>query len=94
MIDGYVNNGHHSREAKEDVYRIKGFVKIEGEGTCILNFAFGRWNITPLTRRIVVDNERGIRLTAMLARGEGRQWEKKFSEAFSEQNVHTDYHAA
>jgi len=63
---------------KEEVYRIKGFIKIEGEGMCILNFAFGRWEITPLTRS-VKEGERGLRLTVMLARGEGRQWQKEFS---------------
>jgi G3E family GTPase len=78
---------------KEEVYRIKGFVKLEEEGICILNFAFGRWEITPLTRTIQ-DGERGLRLTVMLARGEGRQWKKEFSRGFAEQNVQIDYHPA
>ena len=78
---------------KEEVYRIKGFVKIEGEGTCILNFAFGRWQITSLTRS-VKEGEPGIRLTVMLARGEGRRWQKEFSKSFAEQNVQVHYHPA
>jgi G3E family GTPase len=77
----------------EEVYRIKGFIKIEGVGRCILNFAFGRWEIIPLTRR-VKEGDRGLRLTVMLARGEGRQWQKEFSKAFTEQNVQIDYHPA
>ena|SRR5579859_8080255 len=79
--------------SKEDVYRIKGFVKIEGEGMAILNYAFGRWDITPL-KRPVNQMEKGIRLTVMLARGEGRYWKKKLATAFAEQNVQTDFHPA
>ena len=78
---------------KEEIYRIKGFVKIEGEGMSILNFAFGRWEITPVTRNLK-DGERGVRLTVMLARGEGRQWQREFLKVFSEQNMKVDYHAA
>ena len=78
---------------KEDVYRIKGFVKIEGEGLCILNFAFGRWDLAQLTRPIR-DGEKGIRLTVMLARGEGRSYQKEFAKGFKGQNVQIDYHPA
>jgi G3E family GTPase len=78
---------------KEEIYRIKGFVKIGGQGLCILNFAFGRWEITSLTRNISKD-ERGLRLTVMLGRGEGRQWQKEFAKQFSKQNVDIHYHAA
>lgn len=78
---------------KEEVYRIKGFIKIKEEGICILNFAFGRWEIIPLTKR-VKEGDRGLRLTVMLATGEGRQWQKEFSKAFTEQNVQVDYHPA
>jgi G3E family GTPase len=78
---------------KEEIYRIKGFVKVNRQGLCILNFAFGRWELTPLTRN-VSKGEKGLRLTVMLARGEGRQWEKEFMRAFSGQNVHVHYHAA
>lgn len=79
--------------SKEDVYRIKGFVKIEGEGICILNFAFGRWDITPLTRP-VKEGEKGIRLTVMLARGEGRLYQREFEKGFGGQNVQINYHPA
>ena len=78
---------------KEQVYRIKGFVKIEGQGMCILNFAFGRWDITPLTRPMKKD-EKGIRLTVMLARGEGRVYRKEFEKGFGGLNVQIDYHPA
>jgi len=78
---------------KEEVYRIKGFVKIEGQGMCVLNFAFGRWEVIPLTRD-VRQGELGLRLTVMLARGEGRQWRKEFVKSFAPQNVHIHYHPA
>jgi G3E family GTPase len=79
--------------SKDEVYRIKGFIKIEGEGICILNFAFGRWEATPLTRS-EPEGERGLRLTTMLARGEGRRWQKEFLKAFGDQNIQVDYHPA
>ena len=79
--------------SKEEVYRIKGFVKIIGEGMCVLNFAFGRWEVIPLTRD-VQEEELGLRLTVMLARGEGRQWQRVFSKAFVQQNVQIRYHPA
>jgi G3E family GTPase len=77
----------------DEIYRIKGFISIEGEGITILNFAFGRWDITSLTRAWK-EGDRGLRLTVMLARGEGRKWQKKFAEAFAAQNVQIDYHPA
>jgi G3E family GTPase len=79
--------------SKDEIYRIKGFIKIEGEGMCILNFAFERWEIIPLTRSID-KGDKGLRLTVMLARGEGRQWEKEFAKKFAGQNVHIHYHPA
>jgi len=78
---------------KEEVYRIKGFIKIQDKGPCILNFAFGRWEITPL-RRDIKESKRGLRLTVMLARGEGRQWQREFSKVLKEQNVQAIYHPA
>jgi len=78
---------------KEEVYRIKGFVKVEGQGMYVLNFAFGRWEVIPLTRE-ARDGELGLRLTVMLARGEGRQWQKEFAKAFAAHNVHIHYHPA
>lgn len=73
--------------SKDEVYRIKGFVKVDGT-ISILNFAFGRWEVTAL-KRDFKEGERGLRLTVMLSRGEGRKWEKKLAAAFVEQNVKT-----
>jgi G3E family GTPase len=77
----------------DEIYRIKGFICIEGEGMNILNFAFGRWDITRLTRALK-EGEKGLRLTVMLARGDGRKWRKKFAEAFAQQNLEIHYHPA
>jgi G3E family GTPase len=78
--------------SKHEVYRIKGFVKVDGMMS-ILNFAFGRWEVTAL-KRDVQEGELGLQLTVMLARGEGRTWEKKLGEAFAEQNVQIKYNPA
>lgn len=76
-----------------EVYRIKGFVRIGGQGMCILNFAFGRWELTPLSRP-VKEGESRLRLTVMLARGEGRQWKREFEKRFEGDNISVDFYPA
>jgi G3E family GTPase len=76
---------------KEDVYRLKGFVCIEGDGLSILNFAFGRWDITPLKRELR-DEERGLHLTAMVVRGTGRYWKGQLTNLFGLESVDIHYH--
>jgi G3E family GTPase len=76
-----------------EVYRVKGFVKLAGQGMCILNFAFGRWELVPLTRA-AKEGESGLRLTVMLARGEGCQWKREFEKRFEGDNIQIDYHPA
>ena len=73
--------------SKNEIYRIKGFIKIEGEGMYILNWAFERWEMTPL-RRNLQQKEKGLRLTVMLAKGEGRQWQKEFLNRFQGHSVY------
>jgi len=75
--------------SNDQVYRIKGFIKIVGEGMCILNYAFGRWDLTPITKDI--GNE-DLRLTAMLAKGEGRQWQKEFSKELEVHKIQAHFH--
>ena len=53
---------------------------VEGTQSYILNWAFGRWNYTHL----LSDSEKpapdaALRLTVILARGEGDKWEKRMS---------------
>jgi G3E family GTPase len=79
--------------SSNEVYRIKGFVHLDGEGLGILNFAFGRWDITLLTRTLG-ESEKGLRLTVMLARGAGKRWQRKLGEAFGGDEVHIHRHSA
>ncbi|KAG6881876.1 hypothetical protein C0992_013243, partial [Termitomyces sp. T32_za158] len=64
--------------SKETVWRVKGFVKLKEEGVRILNWAFGRYELTPVKE----DELQGsILLTVMGERGEVRRAIRKFSAA-------------
>ena len=76
-----------------EVYRIKGFIQVEEEGLSILNFAFGRWDIT-LLKRSLGEGEKGLRLTVMLPRGSAKRWENRLSEAFGKEVIHIHRHSA
>ncbi|KAF5382108.1 hypothetical protein D9615_004236 [Tricholomella constricta] len=54
--------------SKESVWRVKGFVRLKGDGVHILNWAFGRFDLTRLLEP--PDAEETIRLTVMGERGE------------------------
>lgn len=60
--------------SKESVWRVKGFVKLKGEGVYILNWAFGRFELTEMQG----DFDGTIRLTVMGERGEVRRAIKRF----------------
>jgi G3E family GTPase len=87
---------------KDEVYRIKGLVRsakplassagdaaTELEGiptTYVLNWAFGRWNYTPLSEKterkmsVGMDGtaeEQVVRMTMILARGESAKWKRR-----------------
>ncbi|KAI7897986.1 CobW/HypB/UreG, nucleotide-binding domain-containing protein [Cokeromyces recurvatus] len=55
---------------KEDIYRIKGFVRLDDGKLSIVNHAFGRWTITPVENEETLENTKDvqIRITVM---GEG-----------------------
>ena len=55
---------------KDEFYRIKGFVRLDTNELYVLNYAFGRWEYTP------IDNieSPAIRLTAVLESGSGKRW--------------------
>jgi hypothetical protein len=59
----------------------------------ILNWAFGCWEMIPCTRSLK-ETGKGLELTVMLARGEGRAWEKEFSNQFDGQHMHVQYYPA
>lgn len=71
-----------SRLSKETVWRVKGFVRVDGE-EFILNWAFGRYDIIPLPQ----DGSRAaapsgqVKLTVMGERGEVKRAARKFSDA-------------
>ncbi|KAG6336365.1 hypothetical protein ID866_2722 [Astraeus odoratus] len=60
---------------KESVWRVKGFVRLEG-GLHILNWAFGRYELTKADIPNMADTS--IRLTVMGERGEVRRAIRKF----------------
>lgn len=79
---------------KDEIYRIKGLVAsstpppdstgdrrpslTEGVGAYILNWAFSRWNWTPLPSSGTASlKDASARLTFILARGESTKWKKK-----------------
>ncbi|KAJ6494689.1 CobW/HypB/UreG, nucleotide-binding domain-containing protein [Mycena vitilis] len=63
---------------KESVWRVKGFVRLTGKGVHILNWAFGRFELTALAD----DSETGtVKLTVMGERGEVKRAIKKFGAA-------------
>lgn len=54
--------------SKETVWRVKGFVRLTGKGVHILNWAFGRFELTRLEGN--PDEEETVRITVMGERGE------------------------
>ncbi|KAJ7104302.1 cobW-domain-containing protein [Mycena belliarum] len=65
--------------SREAVWRVKGFVRLQGKGMHILNWAFGRFELTALGDDTA---EMGaVRLTVMGERGEVRRGIDKFRAA-------------
>jgi G3E family GTPase len=62
--------------SKESVWRIKGFVQLPS-GHHILNWAFGRYDLTPIN----TDAENDVKFTIMGERGEVKRAAKKFAQA-------------
>ncbi|KAG6844287.1 hypothetical protein H0H87_008156 [Tephrocybe sp. NHM501043] len=71
--------------SKESVWRVKGFVRLEGEGVHILNWAFGRFDLTPLVKQDV--DAESIRLTVMGERGEVKRAIRKLSASLDAEVV-------
>lgn len=65
--------------SKESVWRVKGFVRLEG-GLFILNWAFGRFALTELADGSQ-EVDGSIRLTVMGERGEVKRASRKFATA-------------
>jgi len=62
--------------SKELVWRVKGFVRVKEDGVQILNWAFGRFDLTPLAEQ--PDTAETVRLTVMGERGEVKRAVRRF----------------
>lgn len=63
--------------SKETVWRVKGFVRL-GSGVHILNWAFGRYELTPCSKDDEANQGFAVRLTVMGERGEVKRSINKF----------------
>ncbi|KDQ53107.1 hypothetical protein JAAARDRAFT_197603 [Jaapia argillacea MUCL 33604] len=72
--------------SKETVWRVKGFVRFDGGGVRILNWAFGRFELTVLDD---YTGEQGdiVKLTVMGERGEVKRASKRFAAALGAQVI-------
>ncbi|KAF7375022.1 COBW domain-containing protein C15D4.05 [Mycena sanguinolenta] len=67
--------------SKETIWRVKGLVQLKGQGVYILNWAFGRFELTPLVDDL---EEKGtVKLTVMGERGEVKRGIQKFKAALN-----------
>jgi G3E family GTPase len=62
--------------SKDTIWRVKGFVRLSS-GNQILNWAFGRYDLTPFDG----EGDQEIKLTIMGERGEVRRVARKFASA-------------
>ncbi|KAI0346191.1 cobW-domain-containing protein [Trametopsis cervina] len=69
-----------SRVSKESVWRVKGFVRTE-KGLHILNWAFGRYDLTHVETIESMTASDEVKLTVMGERGEVRRAGRKLAEA-------------
>ncbi|KAF9466469.1 cobW-domain-containing protein [Collybia nuda] len=65
--------------SKESVWRVKGFVKLKGSGVHILNWAFGRFELTPMLGDSGEDEI--VRFTVMGERAEVKRAVRKFGNS-------------
>ncbi|GJE85581.1 cobW-domain-containing protein [Phanerochaete sordida] len=66
--------------SKEAVWRVKGFVRTHG-GVRILNWAFGRYDLTETTDAELLSEQETVKLTVMGERGEVKREARKLAEA-------------
>ncbi|KAI4525617.1 cobW-domain-containing protein [Schizophyllum commune Loenen D] len=64
--------------SRESVWRVKGFVDLEGKGPHILNWAFGRYDLVPTT---TTGASEGVKFTVMGERGEVKRAARKLAAA-------------
>ncbi|EKM57820.1 uncharacterized protein PHACADRAFT_90465 [Phanerochaete carnosa HHB-10118-sp] len=66
--------------SKEAVWRVKGFVRTQ-EGVRILNWAFGRYELTQSSNTELLFEQETVKLTVMGERGEVKREARKLAEA-------------
>ncbi|KZW02856.1 cobW-domain-containing protein [Exidia glandulosa HHB12029] len=70
---------------KDSVYRVKGFIRLP-DGIHILNWAFGRFDLTPaLSTPGVLPDDSDVRLTIMGHPGEVKRYATRFANALGAQ---------
>ncbi|KAI0703823.1 CobW/HypB/UreG, nucleotide-binding domain-containing protein [Cytidiella melzeri] len=69
-----------SKLSKETVWRVKGFVRTE-KGVQILNWAFGRYDLTDIDQLDTMSSLDVVKLTVMGERGEVKRAGQKLAEA-------------
>ncbi|RCH77726.1 hypothetical protein CU098_002836, partial [Rhizopus stolonifer] len=47
---------------KEDIYRIKGFIRLQDAPLSIVNHAFGRWTLTPVENEDTLENTKDVQI--------------------------------
>jgi G3E family GTPase len=47
---------------KEDIYRIKGFIRLDDGKLSIVNHAFGRWTLTPVENEETLENTKDVQI--------------------------------
>lgn len=75
-LERVVLDGALGTLSKESIWRVKGFVKLKGSGVHILNWAFGRFELTPMLE-VSGENE-VVRFTVMGERGEVKRAIRRF----------------
>ncbi|KIP11068.1 hypothetical protein PHLGIDRAFT_28183 [Phlebiopsis gigantea 11061_1 CR5-6] len=68
--------------SKESVWRVKGFLRTS-VGTCILNWAFGRYELVDTSSPDVMSDQETVKLTVMGERGEVKRQARKLAMALS-----------
>lgn len=80
LVDTSVLSAALEKLSKESVWRVKGFLRTDA-GVRILNWAFGRYELTETTAPDVLSDHETVKLTVMGERGEVKRQARKLAEA-------------
>ncbi|CAO3613762.1 unnamed protein product [Cunninghamella blakesleeana] len=76
---------------KDDIYRVKGFVRLGNEGTLyILNHAFGRFTLTPVEHPETLTQSKDIEIKITIMGQDLRLYKDKISDYFLNENKQID----